>query len=288
MTAEPGNAIVLQAGFFYIGNSSNEHFPTVHSRPVLRCIGGTGGQVVINGQPYELKRGSVVFMPWKARLTYRTGPRQAMVLCSCHIVPDFRPDSDEFDYAVAYRQEELAQFDGVMQDVPLRELEGIRTSYLARGDPLAHLTNYIASRYDQGRPEEWQARRLAGLLIAELRGHFSEAGRRQELSQLLQRALDFIDERFMEPISTRDIARHLDCSTSTVTRHFRRELRQTPVECIHRKRISRACRLLATSTRHVGQIAGMVGVQDRYYFSKLFRQYRAMTPTEYRQRNIIF
>jgi AraC-like DNA-binding protein len=227
-------------------------------------------------------------MPWKARVTYRTGPAQAMVLCSCHIVPDFRPLSADFEYAVAFRHEERERFSGAMEDAPLPGLEGVRTSYLSREDPLCQLTNYIASRYDHGAPEEWHARELARLLMAELRDHFSHAERRQELSLLLRQALDFVDANYARPISTRDIARYLACSTSTITRHFRRELKQTPVGWINGKRINRACRLLATSTRHIGQIARMVGVEDRYYFSKLFRRHRGVTPSEYRQRNMIF
>ncbi len=281
------HAIVIQAGFFYVGPGRREDFPAVYSRPVVRCIGGKG-EVLINGEPNELKKGNVIFMPWKAGIRYRTPADQSMVLCSCHLVPDFRSDGSDYQFAVAHRESEHGNLGGVRSDAPLEGLDGVRASYLAEDSPLLYLTNFIAGRYGRGRPEEWEARHLAQLLLRELKEHFSRETRRRELSQLLQQALDFIDENFARPISTRDLADELKCSPSTVTRHFRRELDQTPTERIHKRRIKAACRLLATSRRYVGEIARMVGVENPYYFSRLFRRYRHMTPTEYRQRNMVF
>ena len=130
------------------------------------------------------------------------------------------------------------------------------------------------------------ARHLAGLLLAELGQYFSRENPGRELSQLVQQAIGFINEHIDEPVSTRDLAEHLRCSPSTVTRHFRRELDQTPTTTIHQRKIRRACRLLVTSRMHVGEVARAVGVEDTFYFSKLFRRYTEMSPTEYRERNM--
>jgi AraC-like DNA-binding protein len=279
--------IVIQAGFFYIGPDQREDFPALCSRPLVRCIGG-GGKVTVNGETYPLKKGGVVLIPWKSRISYRTDPDQPMILVSCHVVPDFRCSGQDFAYEAAHTEGEQAELGGERKDAPLEGLEGVRTGYLANDSPLLYLTNYVATRYGQGDPEEWEARQMARLLLREMREHFSRQGRLRELSQLLQQALDFIEENYADPISTRDLARHLKCSPSTVTRHFHRELGQTPTERIHKTRIKEACKLLATSRRYVGEVARMVGIENPYYFSRLFRRYRNMTPTEYRQRNMVF
>ncbi|MFO8007624.1 MAG: AraC family transcriptional regulator [Candidatus Brocadiia bacterium] len=287
MDSPAPNAIVMQAGFPYVGPGRREVFPTVYSRPVVRCIGGEG-EVLINGEAHELKKGNVVFMPWAAAVTYRTPPEQSMVLCSCHVIPEFVCDGEEFTYAVAHREGERDTLGGLRSDATLPGLEGVQTGYEASESPLRHLTNYIAHKYARQEPHEWEARHLARLLLQELREHFSRQTWRRELSQLMQQALEFIDENYARAISTRELARHLECSPSTVARHFRTELGQTPVERIHKRRIRAACRLLATSRRYVGEIARMVGIDNPYYFSRLFRRYRNMTPTEYRQRNMVF
>jgi AraC-like DNA-binding protein len=279
--------IIIQAGFFYIGPGQREDFPAIYSRPLVRCIGGAG-EVTVNGEAYGLRKGAVVLMPWKSRVSYRPAPDQPMILSSCHIVPDFRCDGEDFAYEVAHNESEQAELGGQRRDVPLDGLQGVLTGYLANNSPLLYLTNYVATRYGQGDPQEWEARQMGRLLLREMGESFSHQTRRRELSQLLQQALDFVEENYADPISTRDLARHLECSPSTVTRHFRRELGQTPTACIHRTRIKEACRLLATSRRYVGEIARMVGVENPYYFSRLFRRYRNMTPTEYRQRNMVF
>ncbi len=281
------NAIVMQGGFFYMEDPRQEQFPAIHSRLLLRCIGGKGW-AVINEQQYELQRGNVIFMPWKARVTYRAAPEGSMVLCSCHIVPYFRCDSGDFRWGIACSEREQEELGGERRDAPLPGLEGVMTGYWSKESPIRDLTNYVAHWYARGERREWQARHLARLVLAELGDYFSREVQHQELSQLVQRAIDFIKENADRPISTRDLAHHLQCSPSTVTRHFREELGQTPTDRINSTRIERACQLLATSRRHVGEIARMVGVEDRYYFSKLFRRHKGITPTEYRQRNKYF
>jgi AraC-like DNA-binding protein len=281
----PQGAIIIQSGFFYVQGGTEEYYPSVQSRPLIRGIGGNG-TVSVNGRAYELRRGNVLFVPWGASLRYRAPEDGSMIVQSCHLVPEFRTDGEDITWRVANRPQEAARVGGVRQDAPLPELEGVLTGYWAMDTPLRALTNYIAEWFPREPRSEWQARHLAQVLVAELRQYFSRETPGRELSQLVQQAIDYINEHIDEPVATSDLAEHLRCDVSTVTRHFRRELDQTPTTTIHRRKMRKARRLLATTRLHVAEVARQVGIEDPYYFSRLFRRYTDTTPTQYRERNM--
>jgi AraC-like DNA-binding protein len=285
MTDPPQDPIVIQAGFFYVEGGTEEYYPSVQSRPLIRGIGGSG-TVSVNGRAYELRRGHVLFVPWGASLRYRAPESGSMVVQSCHLVPEFQSGGEQITWRVATRPREVAQVGGTRNDAPLHGLEGVLTGYWAMDTPLRDLTNYIAEWFRREPRSEDQARRLAALMIGELQQYFSRETPGRELSQLVQQAIDYINEHIEEPVSTSDLAEHLRCDVSTVTRHFRRELEQTPTTTIHRRKMRKARRLLVTTRLHVAEVARQVGIEDPYYFSRLFRRYTDTTPTEYRERNM--
>lgn len=51
--------------------------------------------------------------------------------------------------------------------------------------------------------------------------------------------------------------------------------------------MDRAAELLATTALRVGEIGRSVGVEDPYYFSRLFRCVRGVTPTAHRLRTAL-
>ena len=69
--------------------------------------------------------------------------------------------------------------------------------------------------------------------------------------------------------------------------HFRRRFREatgkTPAQYMLSLRMEHAARLL-TAGHAVRQAAIMTGYRDQYYFSKLFRRYAGMSPTEFVRR----
>ena len=50
-------------------------------------------------------------------------------------------------------------------------------------------------------------------------------------------------------------------------------------------RINNAKQLISTTDLPFSEIAYLVGIEDRYYFSKLFRKMTGMSPTEYQNAN---
>ena len=58
-----------------------------------------------------------------------------------------------------------------------------------------------------------------------------------------------------------------------------------PMQYIVSLRISAAKGYLDNSDKNINEIAGIVGYDNALYFSRLFKKYTGMTPTEYKKRN---
>jgi AraC-like DNA-binding protein len=66
-------------------------------------------------------------------------------------------------------------------------------------------------------------------------------------------------------------------------RMFRRLMGATPLEYFNRLRIRKACALLADPAVKVKEVAGKLGFNDPYYFSRLFKKITEISPRNYRQ-----
>jgi AraC-like DNA-binding protein len=95
-------------------------------------------------------------------------------------------------------------------------------------------------------------------------------------------ALRFMDDHVMDSPSLAAIARTVNLSPEHFHRLFREQFQTTPFEYLLRRRLSKAHRLLLEGKLSVKEVAAACGYDDPYYFSRLFRQRRGVTPRDVR------
>jgi AraC-like DNA-binding protein len=66
---------------------------------------------------------------------------------------------------------------------------------------------------------------------------------------------------------------------------FRKRTGESPRRYVNRLKIARACELLVETDAKVQGLAALVGIDDVFYFCRLFKRLRGCTPTEWRRRN---
>lgn len=99
----------------------------------------------------------------------------------------------------------------------------------------------------------------------------------------VQRAMmTYIYQNYTSRISLLDIAGAGNVCRSKCCRIFRKYLNKTPVEFLNAYRLEVAMRLLTETSMSITEIALSCGFQSHSYFSELFRQYKGITPSEYR------
>jgi len=99
------------------------------------------------------------------------------------------------------------------------------------------------------------------------------------LGPLLAWALDHLDQ----PLTVADLARRMNLSTRTLTRHFAAATGTTPLQWLLTQRIHRAQELLETSDASVEQIADRTGIGTATSLRRHFQRTLGLAPDAYRR-----
>jgi len=96
------------------------------------------------------------------------------------------------------------------------------------------------------------------------------------------RAEQYIRDHFSKIESLRQVATHVGISHDHLRHEFRAFRKKSMIRYLNEIRIERARTLLIHSGLPLGQIAGMCGFKDEYYFSTVFRKLAGSSPGRYR------
>lgn len=125
---------------------------------------------------------------------------------------------------------------------------------------------------------------LSGWLVLELHRIIGGKNSRKNSSGHVDTVKKILDSRFNEQIDLQELAGSLYINPDYLRHIFKQELGESPLNYLIRKRLDSACEMLSLSDLAVGKIACRVGLENAYYFSRIFRKRLGMTPTEYRKK----
>lgn len=94
-------------------------------------------------------------------------------------------------------------------------------------------------------------------------------------------AIEYLDSHFTENTSVEALAQLCYISKPHLFRLFREKLGMSPIEYRNTLRIERAKALLSDGECSIGEIASMLGFEGSYYFSRIFKQYTGVAPSQY-------
>lgn len=95
-------------------------------------------------------------------------------------------------------------------------------------------------------------------------------------------AIEYIEENFLkEKISIEFLAQKCEISSSYLKKLFIKKFGISPVKYIIQLKINHACDLLQSELYTITQIAEICGYDNIYYFSRQFKEYVGITPTEF-------
>ena len=100
--------------------------------------------------------------------------------------------------------------------------------------------------------------------------------------RIVQEAIHYIHDHFGEAITRELLAVHLRCSPAHFSRVFSQTTGYTYRDFLIQFRVAKAKELLRFSHLQVAEIAGMVGYEDPFQFSKQFRKRVGVSPRQYR------
>lgn len=96
---------------------------------------------------------------------------------------------------------------------------------------------------------------------------------------------NYIAEHYNETFTLEEVANHIQYSAVHLSRIFKKATDQTPLQYLINLRLREASRLLLSEqSLNVAAIGERVGYEDPFYFSRMFRKYIGVYPSEYRKR----
>lgn len=164
-------------------------------------------------------------------------------------------------------------------------LDGISRCY---GLPLSgQLLDVLLTAYRSGRLDDLLL--IKGLVYQNLaefiRTSLPDLSGRLALANQYQALFAFIDANLSATLSTQAVCSQLGLPYETTRRQFRRDNGMTLHQYISNRLIQQAAMQLLLTDQTIQEIAGNMGFQDEFYFSRRFKQKMNYSPREYRRIN---
>jgi AraC-like DNA-binding protein/ligand-binding sensor protein len=158
-----------------------------------------------------------------------------------------------------------------------------RGSLGTAADLLLPLVAYIMDR----RQAAETVRKLRGELLASLRVQEAAEITADEATRghrLVRQVMAFVDSRCAEDIRLADAAAHVHLSPGYLSHVFHAGTGCTFKQYLTRRRIEKACGLLADLRLNVSEVSMRAGFDNVNYFAEVFKKVVGMPPREYRNR----
>ncbi len=104
----------------------------------------------------------------------------------------------------------------------------------------------------------------------------------KSIKLVLRKAVDYLYAHYNEQITLNEVAEHAFVSTYYISRMFKREMGKNFVDFLNEIRIEKAKEMLKDVRYKTYEVAEKVGIPDAHYFSRMFKKYVGMTPSEFR------
>ena len=103
----------------------------------------------------------------------------------------------------------------------------------------------------------------------------------------VKQILKYLNENYNKKISLEQIAHNMYLSPVYISKIFKEETGESPINYLIKIRLERACDILVKDDdSSIKSIANQVGYEDVYHFSKLFKKYYGISPLYYRKREM--
>lgn len=102
-------------------------------------------------------------------------------------------------------------------------------------------------------------------------------------TDIVSMAVRYMNENIEKQLTLSELSYYIGYSTSQFSLIFRNRTGHSPLNYFNLLKVQRACQLLETTDLKINQICSKVGIDDSYYFSRLFSKIVGISPKKYRE-----
>jgi len=101
---------------------------------------------------------------------------------------------------------------------------------------------------------------------------------------IINKTISFMRENMSKMIRLDELSSYANLSTSHFSAIFRAKTGYSPIEYFNQLKIQQACQYITFTNMSIKNIALTLGIDDQYYFTRLFTKLMGSSPNEYRKR----
>lgn len=106
----------------------------------------------------------------------------------------------------------------------------------------------------------------------------------QSRSDFVEKAKQYVEEHLESRIMLSDVADHVNISPAYLSSLYKKTHKQNFVDYINSRKMDRACEMLRTGDFRIYEISYRLGFENAYYFTRVFKRFIGMKPTEYQRK----
>lgn len=104
-------------------------------------------------------------------------------------------------------------------------------------------------------------------------------------SYAVKKIINYLNENYAQKISLEQIAKNMYLSPVYISKIFKEETGESPINYLIKIRLEKARDILLNKeNKRIKNIANQVGYEDVYHFSKLFKKYYGVAPLHYKKK----
>ena len=234
---------------------------------LIYCVKGCG-YCSVDGQHYELHANEYCILPAKKPHMYGADKKDPWTIYWIH----FKGSHADL-YAQGAMQPQrispsmnsrISERNNIFEEIFFTIADGYSRESLRYASSCLHY--YLASmRY-----------------LSQFRGAKNKEMQSQDSITTVNATIHYMKENIEKPISLKQLANYTGYSPSHFSLLFKQQTGSSPLMYLNLLRIQAACEWLLQTDMKINQICHKVGIDDQYYFSRLFRQQMGMSPREWR------
>jgi two-component system response regulator YesN len=105
----------------------------------------------------------------------------------------------------------------------------------------------------------------------------------EKANRIIAKARAFIDRNFQRDLTLEEVSREVHVSPYYFSKLFKEQTGENFINYLTLRRIETAKQLLSDGRLNVKSVCTEIGYNDPNYFSRLFKRFEGITPTEYRE-----
>jgi len=111
---------------------------------------------------------------------------------------------------------------------------------------------------------------------------FNHSEKKEE--DLVDKTIGYMQDNLEKLIRLEEFANYANLSLSHFSAIFKTKTGYSPIEYFNQLKIQKACQYISFTTLSIKNIANKLGINDQYYFSRLFAKIMGSSPNDYRKK----